>query len=174
MFSLVDRADYTIHQELEEWSQVAADNVSRAIESDSPLSSRIEINANVISDLQVEALMSPEDFRGVRDEQGILQAGAVVTDMDDHLFVEYLVTAPWNITQDLPRAVKKAATALMALLARESDSNGHSGRILLYAIPDAVEFYRKIGFIDTEEGSPNAPEMELTPTAAVRLMNRQT
>ena len=121
----------------------------------------------------LEALVSPEDFRGVRDDRGNLQAAAIVIDMDDHLFVEYLATAPWNVTQSEPRAVRKAVTALMALLAQESDSNGHFGRILLYAIPDAIEFYQKIGFVDTGSGAPNAPEMELTIAAARQLMNRR-
>jgi hypothetical protein len=173
VFSVINQADSSVTIDLEEWSRVAASNVLRARSDDLPLRGRIEINANVISDLQVEALVQAEDFRGVRDDRGNLQAAAIVIDMDDHLFVEYLATAPWNVTQDEPRSVRKAATALMALLARESDSNGHSGRIMLYAIPDAIEFYQKIGFVDTGEGSPNAPEMELTVAAARQLMNRR-
>lgn len=174
MFFVVNQANSAVHRDLQQWSQIATASVNQAIENDSPLRRRIEVNANVISDLLLEALVSPEDFRGVRDDQGNLQAGAIVIDMDDHLFVEYLVTAPWNVTQDSPLSVKKAATALMAQLALESDTNGHFGRILLYAIPDAIEFYQKIGFIETGEGSPNAPEMELTIAAARRLINRQT
>lgn len=173
MFFIVNLADEAIQRDLEEWSTVAANNVNQAIENGSPLRGRIEINANVISDLQIEALVSPEDFRGIRDDEGNLQAGAIVIDMDDHLFVEYLATAPWNVTQEEPRSVSQAATALMALLAQESDSNGHFGRIMLYAIPDAIEFYQKIGFVDTGFGSPNAPEMELTVAAARQLMNRR-
>lgn len=174
MFFVVNQANSVVHRDLEQWSLFATESVNQAIENDSPLRRRIEVNANVISDMLLEALVSPEDFRGVRDDQGNLQAGAIVIDMDDHLFVEYLVTAPWNVTQDSPLSVKKAATALMAQLALESDTNGHFGRILLYAIPDAIEFYQKIGFIETGEGSPNAPEMELTIAAARRLINRQT
>ena len=174
MFFGVNQANSVVYRDLEQWSLFATESVNQAIENDSPLRRRIEVNANVISDMLLEALVSPEDFRGVRDDQGNLQAGAIVIDMDDHLFVEYLVTAPWNVTQDLPLSVKKAATALMAKLALESDTNGHFGRILLYAIPDAIEFYQKIGFIETGEGSPNAPEMELTIAAARRLINRQT
>lgn len=173
MFDFVSTADSSVRSDLEEWSRVAASNVNQAIENGSPLTSRIETNARVISFMQEEALISPEDFRGVRDEREILQAGAIVIDMDEHLFVEYIATAPWNVTRDSPLAVRKAATALMVELARESELNGHSGRIILNAIPDAVEFYQKIGFVETGEGSPNAPEMELTPTAARRLMNRR-
>lgn len=174
MFYFVNTADSSVRSDLEEWSRVAAELVKGAIENNSSLRGRIEANANVISDMQVEALISPEDFRGVRDDRGILQAGAIVIDMDEHLFVEYLATAPWNVTQDSPRAVRKAATALMAELALESDTNGHRSRIILYAIPDAIESYQKIGFVETGSGSPNAPEMELTGAAARRLMNRRT
>ncbi len=173
MFYVVRQADSVVYRDLEEWSRVAAELVNQVIENDSPLQSRIETNARVILYMNEEALVSPEDFRGVRDDRGILQAGAIVIEMDDHLFVEYLATAPWNVTKDSPRAIRKAATALMAELARESDRNGHSGRIILNAIPDAVEFYQKIGFVETGEGSPNAPEMELTPRAALRLINRR-
>ena len=173
MFYFVNTADSRVRSDLEEWSRVAAELVKGAIENDSPLRGRIEANANVISDLLVEALISPEDFRGVRDDRGILQASAIVIDMDEHLFVEYLATAPRNVTQDSPLSVRKAATALMAELARESDSNGHEGRIMLYAVPDAIEFYQKIGFVETGDTSPNAPEMELTGAAARRLMNRR-
>lgn len=107
MFSIVNLADEAILRDLEEWSTVTANNVNQAIENDSPLRGRIEINANVISNLQIEALVSPEDFRGVRDDEGNLQAAAIVIDMDDHLFVEYLATAPWNVTQSEPRALVK-------------------------------------------------------------------
>ncbi|KJH71414.1 GNAT family protein [Aliterella atlantica] len=174
MFSIVNQANSAVRRDLQQWSQIATESVERAIGNDSPLQRRIEVNANVISDLLLEALVSPEDFRGVRDDRGNLQAGAIVIDMADHLFVEYIVTAPWNITQDSPLSVNKAATALMSLLALESDRNGHFGRILLYALPDAIEFYQKIGFIETGEGSPNAPELELTIAAARRLLDRQT
>lgn len=170
MFSVVNQANSAVHRDLQQWSLLATASVNQAIENDSPLRRRIEVNANVISDLLLEALVSPEDFRGVRDDRGNLQAGAIIINMDDHLFVEYLVTAPWNVTQDSPLSVKKAATALMAQLALESDTNGHFGRILLYAIPDAIEFYQKIGFIETGEGSPNAPEMELTMALVEELM----
>jgi len=49
-----------------------------------------------------------------------LQAGAIVTDMDDYLYVDYMATAPWNIIRDSPRAVRRAATMLMAQIVRES------------------------------------------------------
>lgn len=177
MFSVICQADSVIQTDLEEWNRVANENVNQAVqalEEDSPLQRRIEQNARVVSLIQSESLASPEDFRGVRDSRGNLQATAIVIDMDAHLFVEYIATAPWNVTSDSPRSIRKAATALMAQLARESDRNGHEGRMILNAIPDAIEFYQKIGLVETGEGSSNAPEMELTPTAARRLINRRS
>lgn len=176
-FSVVNQADSAVQRDLEEWNRVAGENVNQALqalEADSPIRRRIEQNARVVSFIQEESLVSPEDFRGIRDDRGNLQAGAIVIDMDDHLFVEYIATAPWNVTGDSPRSIGKAATALMAQLARESYRNEHEGRIILNAIPDAIEFYRKIGLVETGEGSPNAPEMELTPAAARQLMNRRS
>jgi hypothetical protein len=175
VFSFVNQANFTVRRDLEEWDRVAQENVNQALfalYAEEPIRRRIEQNARVVSFIQVEALTAPEDFRGVRDDRGNLQAGAIVINMDDHLFVEYIATAPWNVTRDSPRAVRKAATALMAELAKESDSNGHHGRIILNAIPDAVEFYQKIGFVETGEGSLLTPEMELTAAAARRLMNK--
>lgn len=116
-FSFVNQATSAIRRDLEEWFAVAVENASRAIEDDLPLRRRIETNARVISLIQEESLVSPEDFRGIRDDQGILQAGAIVIDMENHLFVEYIATAPWNVTGDSPRAIRKAVTALMAELA---------------------------------------------------------
>ena len=72
MFSFVDRANYTVHQELSEWSRVANSNVIRAIEDNSPLRNRIQANAGMIALIQSVALVQPEDFRGVRDPAGHL------------------------------------------------------------------------------------------------------
>ena len=103
MFSVVNQANFTVRRDLDEWDRVAQEKVNqalKALEADSPMRRRIEQNARVVSFIQVEALTAPEDFRGVRDDRGNLQAGAIVIDMDDHLFVEYIATAPWNVTGD--------------------------------------------------------------------------
>ena len=72
MFSVVNQANSVVYRDLEQWSLFATESVNQAIENDSPLRRRIEVNANVISDMLLEALVSPEDFRGVRDDQGNL------------------------------------------------------------------------------------------------------
>ena len=116
MFSVINQANFTVRRDLEEWDRVAQENVNQALfalYAEEPIRRRIDVNARVVSFIQVEALTAPEDFRGVRDDRGNLQAGAIVIDMDEHLFVEYIATAPWNVTGDSPRAVRKAATALI-------------------------------------------------------------
>lgn len=168
MFNFVNTADSSVRSDWEEWSRVAASNVNQAIENDSPLlSRRIEANARLISLIQSDAVSTPENFRGVRDTNGSLQAGAIVTDMEDHLYVDYLATAPWNITGDEPtKSVSRAATRLMAQIVRETIDKGYGGRIIVDAVGGTAEFYRTMGFIETGEGSASAPEMVLTPEAA--------
>lgn len=124
MFSVVNQANCAVHRDLLEWSLFAAELVNQAIENDSPLLRRIEANARLISLLQSDAVSTPENFRGVRDTSGSLQAGAIVTDMDDYLYVDYMATEPWNITRDSSRAVRRAATMLMAQIVRESIEQG--------------------------------------------------
>ena len=174
MFSFVDRADYTIYQELSEWSRVANSNVSRAIEDNSPLRDTIQANAGMIALIQDGALLQPEDFRGVRDRASNLQAGAIVTDMAEYIYVDFLASAPWNITGDEPRAVRRAATMLMAQIVRESIDKGYGGRVVVDAIGSTADFYRIMGFIETGEGEGFTPEMALTPEAARDFLDELT
>ncbi len=171
MFYFVNQADYAVRRELEEWSRVAAELVSQAIEDDSPLRGRIEANARLILLIQEEALVQAESFRGVRDPALHLQCGAIVTDMGDHLHLEYIATAPWNITKDSPKSVSFAGTSLMVDLVRESFMLGYEGRILLEAVSGSPTFYQRIGFVRTGFAFA-APEMELTPEAALEFLRR--
>jgi hypothetical protein len=57
----------------------------------------------------------------------------------------------------------------MHSIVRESLDRGYNGRIIVDATGSAG-FYRKMGFIETGEGSINAPEMVLTSEAAKKLM----
>ncbi len=107
----------------------------------------------------------PRNFRGIRDADGNLQAGAIVTNELNHLYVDYFATAPWNILRDDVRSAKNAGTILMANLVRESISMGHEGRIKLLALSGSTSFYTKIGFLDNEDG-----EMVLTSERASRFL----
>ena len=80
MFSVINQANFTVRRDLEEWDRVAQENVNQALfalYAEEPIRRRIDVNARVVSFIQVEALTAPEDFRGVRDDRGNLQAGAI-------------------------------------------------------------------------------------------------
>ncbi len=174
MFSFVDRADYTIHQELSEWSRVANSNLSRAIEDNSHLRERIQANAGMIALIQEGALLQPEDFRGVRSRTLNLQAGAIVTDLGEYIYVDLRASAPWNITGNSPLSVRRAATMLMAQIVRESINKGYGGRVVVDAVGSTADFYRRMGFIETEAGSAITPEMALTSEAALYFLYELT
>ena len=171
MFSVVNQADSSVYRDLEEWSRVAANNVNQAIENNSPLRGRIEVNAKMISLIQEGALLQAEDFRGIRDRALELQAGAIVTDMGDRLYVDFIATAPWNITGDEPKSVRKAATMLMAHIVTESIDKGYEGRIIVDAVGSSANFYQRMGFIETGESLAIAPEMVLTSEAARNFLS---
>lgn len=171
VFSVVNQADSTVHRDLEEWSRVAAKLVNQAVENDSPLQSRIEANARLISLIQEDAVSTPENFRGVRDSSENLQAGAIVSNMGDRLYVDFIATAPWNITGEEPKSVRRAATMLMAHIVRESIDKGYEGRIIVDAVASSADFYRRMGFIETEESLASVPEIILTPEAALDFLS---
>lgn len=110
----------------------------------------------------------PETFRGVRDKEGRLQAGAIVHQESDRRSVDFFATAPWNILQNQPESLKGAGTSLVEELVKESRELGNGGRLKLYAIPRAKQFYTAIGFVETDGG-----EMELTPEAAEAFLDEQ-
>ncbi len=119
-----------------------------------------------------DILFEPESFRGVRDLADNLQAAAIVCVMSEHLYLYYIITAPWNVVRISIKSVRDAGKALMVELVKESFSSGYEGRIILNALSGAISFYEVSGFVFTGEGSVAAPEMELTPEAAREFLRR--
>lgn len=60
---------------------------------------------------------------------------------------------------------------LMAHIVRESVDKGYEGRIIVDAVASSADFYRRMGFIETEESLAFAPEMILTPEAALDFLS---
>jgi hypothetical protein len=169
VFFAIDRADFNIHHELREWLTIATTNLNSPQTNDLELLKKLQINARVVFLIQETALLQPEDFRGVKDNLGNLQAGAIVTVMDNHLYLDYIATAPWNLIATLPKHCQGAAKSLVCSIARESVNRGYNGRIMVDAAGSAG-FYKKMGFVETGEGSSNIPEMVLTLEAAKKLI----
>jgi hypothetical protein len=112
----------------------------------------------------------PENFRGVQNINGKLQAAALAEDYFDCLYIDTLTNAPWNVIDNQPETVKGAATSLMEGLVKESIELGYNGRVRVIAIERAKPFYSRIGFIEDEDGSGG---MELTPQAAASFLGEQ-
>jgi predicted acetyltransferase len=92
-----------------------------------------------------------------------------VTAMDDHLYLDYIATAPWNLIATLPKHSQGAAKNLICSIVRESFDRGYNGRIIV-DVAGSAGFYQKMGFIGTGAGSVNIPEMVLTSEAASKLI----
>jgi hypothetical protein len=168
VFFAIEQADPHIHDELREWLVVATINLNSQTD-DLELLRRLQINARIIFLIQETALLQPEDFRGVMDNSGNLQAGAIVSEIDDHLYLDYIATAPWNLIATLPKHSKGAAKSLVQSISRESFDRGYNGRIIV-DVAGSAGFYKKMGFVETGEGSVNIPEMVLTSEAAKKLI----
>ena len=167
MFFAIDKADSSIHSKLREWLVIATINLDLQTD-DLELLRKLQINSRIIFLIQETALLQPEDFRGVRDNSKTLQAGAIISEMEDNLYLDYIATAPWNLIATLPKHSRGAAKSLVRAISRESFDRGYNGRIIV-DVAGSSEFYKKMGFVETGEGSINIPEMILTTEAAKRL-----
>lgn len=97
-------------------------------------------------------------FRGVRDVNDRLQAGAIVskqvgaiypyTDERAYLDIDPFTTPPWNCLEGVtfPETIKGAATWLIADIVQEIINTEIQGVIKLLAIDRAKIFYQNIGF----------------------------
>ncbi|MBW4509688.1 MAG: hypothetical protein KME64_24715 [Scytonematopsis contorta HA4267-MV1] len=119
-----------------------------------------------------------ESFRGVKDNQDILQAAAIIqvqeVDVEEQrlmaVAIDSLTNAPWNIIQQTQvETCKGAATSLMEGIVLESQSIGFGGIVKAITIPRARPFYRKIGFVETN----GSGEMILTVQAAQEFLLKQ-
>ena len=111
----------------------------------------------------------PANFRGVRDADGNLQAAIAISKNRDALYVDYLATAPWNVSKSSgdSRAMKGAGTAAIAEVIRESLANKKTkGKVRLNSIPGAEGFYQTLGFKKT-----TGSYMELSPTDAKAFLD---
>ncbi|MGB3203858.1 MAG: hypothetical protein WBB28_02585 [Crinalium sp.] len=122
-----------------------------------------------ITYLTERAIAQPDSFRGVLDLQGRLQAATIVEIETDCLFVDAFTNAPWNVIKNQPETIKGAATSLIEELVKESKTLGFSGKIKLYSIVRAKQFYINIGFVETDE----LGEVELTNDAAENFLAKQ-
>lgn len=169
-FDLVKGADVRVQQDMANWENKIDDYVSEFFDNEVErvYGTRFGDNIAIISDIAENATAEPETFRGVRDAEGRLQAAGIVHCQSDYLEVDLIATAPWNILPNQPESLKGAGTALMEELVKESLDLGFGGRLKLYAIPRARQFYEKLGLEETAQG-----DWEFSPSTAERFLQRQ-
>ncbi len=171
-FSLVNRADAEVQRDIDGWLDKIREYLRVRFLNDIKRTLGTEFGDCIskVIYLAERAIAEPDTFRGVRDVQGRLQAGAIVAPNLNYLDVDVFTNAPWNVLKNQPETIKGAATSLMEELVNESFELGMMGRIKLTAIKRAKLFYTKIGLTEEED---NILSLELTPTAARIFLSRQ-
>lgn len=102
---------------------------------------------------------------GVYDDKGQLQAAVAYTQKSDHLYVDWLATAPWNNTQTKDTVRGSGTQAIAAI--HKSREVGVNGAIKLMELADSTAFYDKLGF-DTDD----AGDRILTKENASKLLKK--
>lgn len=168
--NFVKSADTEVRRDIANWEDKANDYVEEIFNNDIErvYGTQFGDNLAIIAELAENATAAPETFRGVRDQEGRLQAAAIIHQQSDYLEIDFMATAPWNILLHQPESLKGAGTTLMEELVKESTDLGFGGRLKLYAIPRARQFYEKIGLEENDQG-----EWELTALAAERFLLQQ-
>lgn len=91
---------------------------------------------------------------------------------NNSIYVEYLVTAPWNLIKDDARNVRGSGTEAVLALVNKSKELGYKGRIVLEPTEDAQGFYEKLGFLKTNPKDRLDSTWELTPENADKLLRK--
>lgn len=171
VFTPVKFGTASVREEIAGWNNKVREYLRDFFGGDIQCVQGTEVSDNIakIAVLLEKVLTEPENFRGVRDVQSRLQAGAIVEEEFDYLSIETFTNAPWNVLGNQPETIKGAATSLMEELVNESKDLGFEGRIKLYSTPRAKKFYINIGFAETDVPR----EMELTPEAAEDFIEEQ-
>lgn len=129
-----------------------------------------EISSNLIE--------RQDDFRSVFDDASLLAASCIIqtanVEVEGRFYqgieIESFTNSPWNtISYPQPETRKGSATSLVEELIRECLDNGLSGILKAFTIPSSRQFYRDIGFVETN----GSGEMILTEYAASEFLQRQ-
>lgn len=171
-FILVNEANAEVIKEIDGWIDKIGEYLRDFFdgESDRARGTQFGDCISKVYYLSEIAITEPGKFRGVKDELGRLQAGAIVESYFNYLEIDTLTNAPWNVLKNQPETIKGAATSLMEQIIIESKELGFEGYIKLIAIERAKSFYTKIGFTEEESSSRI---LELKPTVAERFLERQ-
>ena len=90
---------------------------------------------------------------------------------EEVIYIEYLAVAPWNRAKIQMQKFKGLGKIMMALAVSYSSEKGMEGRCGLHSLPQAENFYSKIGMVDCGfDSSKGMKYYEFTQTAAKQFM----
>lgn len=101
------------------------------------------------------------------DEHGNIQAAAKYKGRGNHIYVDFLATAPWNLAESHENKVRGAGAKTLAHLAQKSIDKGYKGKLKLTPLEKAKGFYKHLGFVEDEN-----EKMHLSPEAAKKLIEK--
>ncbi|KYC38255.1 hypothetical protein WA1_38605 [Scytonema hofmannii PCC 7110] len=141
--------------------------------------SKVEVLVDLVIDNSYAS-----DFRGVRDQNDRLQAGAIISRQIGSLFpyteervylsIDPFTTPPWNCLGlegvELPEKIKGAARWLMSEIVQEIIDTEIEGVTKVLSIDRAKDFYLSIGF---QENPEYFRELVLTKEAALAFLQDQ-
>lgn len=117
------------------------------------------------------AVLTGGKVKMLTDKKGIPQSSMAYREESDHIYIDLLATAPWNMLNngDL-RKTKGAGTNIIVEAIKESERLGKYGKIKLYPLPQSAGFYKKLGFEKDPSGgmvlsSENAKKLKTKITS---------
>lgn len=140
---------------------------------DSSQKSRVEASAQILEALGDELSDPGGKFIGVKDKDGNLQALMQHDIVDGEFYVDYLATAPWNILSSHPNKKKGAGSAAIESAIQMSEKKSKNGVVELTALPDAVPFYKKVGFNELPPPGQPVPSMRLSAKKSKEFLENQ-
>ncbi|MBW4507842.1 MAG: hypothetical protein KME64_15200 [Scytonematopsis contorta HA4267-MV1] len=182
IFTYIVHADTRIIRQLAEWERKIKEYVNLFYEGKRQRTQGTEFGDCITKTVYLTQRIYEEPllFRGVSDNNGILQAGATIEEdagyiylyesFSQYFYLDAICNAPWNVIGNQPETIKGSATSLVEEIVKESIEMGYNGVIKTSSIPRAKAFYTRIGFQENSDGSG---EMVLTEEASEDFLRRQ-
>lgn len=179
-----------IKQFAEEWRKISYQLKGQAEEKNlNSLAAQLDLASNVAGDIasygekeeveEEELDLSDVNFYLARN--GDIIQGLAVTHgnnlQGDDLYIEHIITAPWNIqdvekvsTKDFPGRMAGIGKMLVQKIISDNQKAGGDGHLKVVSADLAIGFYQKLGFTLLKDDDENL--MQLSKVAASILIQK--
>jgi hypothetical protein len=170
-FRVADDAE--VRQKISQWTSAykEIEKITNDEDIDEP-PERIRTATTVVSLLLEMQTEKDVKFGGVVDKNGKLQAAYTYTDTESGYYVDYLASAPWNCLESHPDKKLGAGASAMEALIKDAIDKKKEGTLELVSLPNAIPFYKKIGFTAKNE-KDEYPSMKLDAQNAKDFIDKQ-